>query len=145
MLYLVLVLLLSACTSRPPADPPDPTQTPIYSEATRELGVLAQQATQAFAKGNADEAAAKIEEAKPLMTRVLSVPHPTLAATEAAADLDDLYARMLLANRHYGWARLMFQKNVARWKHWQPVTADSQRRLKESQAGIAQCDLHIEE
>jgi hypothetical protein len=142
-LALAVSLLLGACGSAPVA-PRDPTQDTIYIEATRELTLIAKQATESYAAAKPDEAAAKIEEAKPLMARVLSVPHPTLAATEAAADLDDLYGRMLLANRHYGWARLMFQKNVARWRVWQPVTADTTRRLKDAQASIAECDRHIE-
>jgi hypothetical protein len=64
---------------------------------------------------------------------------------EAASDLDDLYGRMLLANRHYGPARLMFQKNVARWTHWRPQTDDSMARRKIAEAAVAECDRHIEQ
>ena len=78
------------------------------------------------------------------MSRLLSVPRPTLEATEAASDLDDLYGRMLLANRHYGWARLQFQKNLARWRHWQPETSETVRRLEKAKAAIAECDRHLE-
>jgi hypothetical protein len=93
--------------------------------------------------GRRDRAAAVIERAEPLMGRVLAVPRPTLAATQAASDLDQLYGRMLLDNRHYGWARLLFQKNLSRWKHWQPKTPDSERRLGQAQAAIAECDRHL--
>ena len=96
-----------------------------------------------FAAGNSDSAAAVIQKGQPLMARVLAVPQPTREATVAASDLDHLYGRMLLANRHYGWARLLFQKNLARWKHWQPQTPDSVRRLKQAEDSIAECDRHI--
>jgi hypothetical protein len=77
------------------------------------------------------------------MARLLSVPRPTLEAAEAASDLDQLYGRMLLSNRHYGWARLMFQKNLARWKHWQPQTPETSRRFQQAVSAIAECDKHI--
>jgi hypothetical protein len=64
---------------------------------------------------------------------------------EAAGDLDQLYGTMLLNNRHYGWARMMFQENLARWKHWRPATDESQRRLKQAEDAIAECDRHIVE
>jgi hypothetical protein len=78
------------------------------------------------------------------MKRLLSVQRPTLDAAEAASDLDDLYGRMLLANRHYGWARLQFQKNVARWKHWMPQTKETARRLKQAESAIAECDRRLD-
>jgi hypothetical protein len=59
---------------------------------------------------------------------------------EAVSDLDDIYARMLLRNRHYEWARQSFRKNATRWKYWKPQTPDTARRLKTAQDGIAECD-----
>jgi hypothetical protein len=50
---------------------------------------------------------------------------------------------MLLSNRHYGWARLQFQQNLSRWKHWTPQTPDTLRRLKEAETAIIECDRHI--
>ena len=44
---------------------------------------------------------------------------------ETVSDLDQLYGQMLLANRNYGWARLVFQKNRARWKTWKPATSET--------------------
>jgi hypothetical protein len=64
---------------------------------------------------------------------------------EAASDLDELYGKMLLSNRNYGWARLMFQKNVARWKHWNPRTPDTAARLKEAESEIVECDRRMSE
>lgn len=91
-------------------------------------------------KGDYDGAAALVTEGQPLQSKVLSVPRPTLQATQAAADLDQLYAAMLLRNKHYGWARLLFQKNISRWKNWTPATEDSARRLKLASDGIEECD-----
>jgi hypothetical protein len=62
---------------------------------------------------------------------------------EAASDLDQLYAKMLLDNRNFGWARLTYQKNASRWKNWRPQTDETARRLKLAQEGIAECDRRI--
>jgi len=93
--------------------------------------------------GKSDQAAALILKGEPLSKRLLSVPQPTLAATVAASDLDELYGRMLFSNRNYGWARLTFQKNLVRWKYWKPQTPETQAKLKEAEAAIASCDRHI--
>ena len=74
--------------------------------------------------------------------RIMLPPH---LATEAASDLDQLYAGMLLGNKNYGWARLTFQKNASRWKHWRPQTDGTARRLKLAQDGLAECDRRMEQ
>jgi len=38
---------------------------------------------------------------------------------------------------------MMFQKNVARWKHWTPKTAETARRLKQAESAIADCDRRM--
>ncbi len=101
------------------------------------------QATELFHKGKEDEAAALIQKGETSATRLLSVQHPTLAALEAVSDLDRLYGQMLFSNRNYGWARLLFQRNVARWKNLKPQTPESARRLKEAETAIAECDRRI--
>jgi hypothetical protein len=100
-------------------------------------------ANDAFRHGKPDDAAALIAKGEPLSSEVLSVPRPTLAAVESASDLDDLYGRMLLSNRHYVWAETLFQKNVARWKYWQPQTSETERRMKQAQTAVAECDRKI--
>jgi len=77
------------------------------------------------------------------MARVLAAQHPTLGAMEAASDLDQLYGQMLFANHNYGWARLFFQKNTARWKLWKPQTPETLQRLKQAEDAIVQCDARI--
>ena len=84
-----------------------------------------------------------VTEGQPLLNRLIAVPRPTLAAMEAASDLDDLYGRMLLRDHRYGWARLQFQKNAVRWKHWSPRTGATARRLQEAEARLAECDRLI--
>jgi hypothetical protein len=74
---------------------------------------------------------------------LLAAPLPTLAAMEAIADLDQVYGRMLIYNGYYGSARLLFQKNVTRWKNWKPPTPDTERRLKDANSAIAECDRHM--
>lgn len=101
------------------------------------------QAGELIRRGKSDEAAALIMKGEALSKKLISVPQPTLEATRAASDLDELYGRMLFSNRNYGWARLMFQKNLARWKSWQPRTPETEARLKQAEAAIAECDRRI--
>ena len=101
---------------------------------------MAREADAAFRGGKADDAAALIEKGEPIASDLLGVPRPTLAAAEATADLDDLYGRMLLSNRHYEWARFQFQKNFARWKYWRPQTPETTRRMQQAEAAVAECD-----
>lgn len=143
-LAILVISLLTACESAPPP-PRDATKEAWYAKSVEELATLNREAETAFATNKPDQAAALIEQGQPLMARVLTVAQPTLEATIAASDLDQLYGRMLLSNRHYGWARLQFQKNLARWKHWQPRTPDSARRQQQAEDAIAECDRHIVE
>lgn len=119
------------------------TSEPWYNQTVHQLAQMDRDAEAAFKDGKPDRASALIEQGEPLITKLFSVQHPTLEAAQAASDLDDLYGRMLLSNRHYGWARLQFQKNLSRWKHWTPQTADTQRRYKQALAEIDECDKHI--
>ena len=147
ILPLVLLVVLAGCDSRPVTPErraSDSSVEPWYGQTVDELTGLNRQAKELFRRGKSNEAAALITEGEPMSSRLLSVPHPTLAATEAASDLDELYARMLFSNRNYGWARLLFQKNLARWKYWRPQTRDTVDRLKQAEASIAECDRQME-
>lgn len=121
----------------------DPTSEKWYGETLSELSAINRQALDSFHSGKADEASALILKGEPLSKRLISVPKPSLAAAEAASDLDRLYGQMLYSNKNYGWARLLFQKNLARWKYWTPQTPETLGRLKEAQSEIAQCDRVI--
>jgi hypothetical protein len=139
-LALVGILVLAGSRPAPAPSKADPTEESWYGETTQQLATLNRQAERSLASGNSDAASAAILRGQPLEERLLSAVHPTLAATEAASDLDRLYGRMLLANRHYGWARLMFQKNLGRWRTWRPETDESHRRLQQAKDDIAACD-----
>ena len=148
--FLLFAALFSGCAPQPAPStrgtlPSDPTTENWYHDATAQLASLSREAEHLFREGKSDEAAAVITKAQPLMNRVLGVPRPTLSAMEAASDLDDLYGRMLLANRNYGWARLLFQKNLARWKRWKPETEETKRRWKLAESEIGECDRHLSE
>jgi len=148
LLSIAAALLLAACG--PPPAPvastrADPTQQLWYGEAVTQLAVLDRQAESLYQSGQSDEAAALVTKGESLATRILDVPRPTLAALETVSDLDQLYGQMLLANRNYGWARLVFQKNRARWKTWKPETSETERRLRLANSAIAECDRHLGE
>ena len=144
LLVILAAGFLASC-QQAPAPPRDATKEPWYRETVAQLTAMNRDADSAFAAGKPDRAAALIQEGQPLVARLLAVPHATLEAAVAASDLDDLYGRMLLSNRHYGWARLQFQKNLSRWKHWQPQTPETARLLKQAESAIAECDRHIVE
>ena len=134
--FLIFSALLAACAPAPapvPKPPPDPTTAAWYGPVTAQLASMNRQAEARLREGKSDPAAALITQGQPLSLRLLAAPHPTLAAMEAASDLDHLYATMLLGNQNYVWARLAFQKNVSRWKNWRPQTPDTARRLKSAQ------------
>jgi len=124
---------------------PDLTAEAWYGQTTERLIALNREAEHLLKTGRFDQAAARITEGQPLLNRLISVPRVPLAAMEAASDLDDLYGRMLLRNRRYGWARVVFQKNVARWKNWKPQTPETARRLKVAIAAVADCDRRLAE
>jgi hypothetical protein len=143
---LIATIMLTACAPSPaptPAAPKDETKEPWYSETEQQLAAQNRQAAQLWKGGNEDAAAKLIQDGEKLATKLLSVRNPTLAAMQDASDLDDMYGRMLLSNHNYGWARLFFQKNAARWRVWQPQTADTTARLKAAQSGIDECDRRI--
>lgn len=137
--------LLAACESAPPprAEQKDQTKEPWYSQLVEQLAAQNREVMRLEKEGKADAAAALIQQGEPMASRLLAVPRPTLAAMIDASDLDDLYGQMLLSNRNYGWARLFFQKNLARWKHWPEQTQDTAARLKQAQDAIAECDRRM--
>ncbi len=145
---LLVAALLSACAAAPPPStqaPKDETKEPWYAETVANLAAQNREAARLWKGGKADDAAALIQSGETLASRLLAVPRPTLAAMQDASDLDNLYGRMLFSNRNYGWARLFFQKNAARWKNWKPQSADTAARLKEAQTAIDECDRKIEQ
>lgn len=142
---LAVFLILAACGPAPPAAIHEEAALPEwYPQAVAQLNELNQRANAAFANGKSDNAAALIREAQSLQARVLSVRQPTLEGAEAAADVDDLYGRMLLANRHYAWAQMFFQKNRSRWKNWTPKTPETERRFKLAGSQIAECEKGLD-
>ncbi len=141
---LLAAALLTGCASKPVAPATsDPTQEPWYGQTVEQLAAINRDAEAAFQNHQPDQAAALIEKGQPLMKRVLDVRQPTLAAAEAASDLDDLYGRMLFSNRHYEWAEILFQQNRSRWRNWAHKTPETDRRLKQAESAIQECDKHI--
>jgi hypothetical protein len=138
-------LLYSGCA--PPAQvatpKTDPASEPWYAQTTERLTTMDRTAEQLFQAGRSQEAAAIVTSGQSLQSRLLTAPHPTLEAMEAISDLDRLYGEMLVSNGYYGSARLLFQKNVTRWRTWKPQTPETARRLKQANSAIAECDRHM--
>ncbi|MBZ5575806.1 MAG: hypothetical protein LAP40_04515 [Acidobacteriia bacterium] len=145
LLAIAAVALLAGCgpapveTSRVDAPSEDADR-----RSADELAALNRQVESLVQSGKSDAAAALLTKGESLANRLLAAPRPTIEAVEAISDHDDLYGRMLLANGNYGWARLMFQKNLVRWKVWKPQTAETERRRQLAQSAIAECDRHLE-
>jgi hypothetical protein len=138
-------VLFAGCGAAPPAQPVaqprlDPTKEEWYGPAAAELATMNLNAEKLLADGKSDEAAAIVKKGQVLENRLLSASEPTLAAMESSSDLDDLYGRLLMRTKQYGWARQVFQKNVIRWKNWKPQTAETARRLKTAITSVAECD-----
>jgi hypothetical protein len=144
---LVLTALAGCAPAPPPAEQPraDLTAADWYAPTIEQLAALNSEAEQMMKAGRYDEASAAIVKGQPLQSRLLEASQPTLAAMKAVADLDDLYGRMLLHNKQYGWARSMFQKNVTRWKHWKPESAETEQRLRVAMSQVAECDRRLTE
>jgi hypothetical protein len=143
--FLWFTLILVGCGSAPPPAPvaqakPDPTQEQWYAPAAAELAALNRDAEKLLGEGKSDEAAAVVKKGQALESRLLAAPEPSLEAMQSSSDLDDLYGRLLMRTKQYGWARQVFQKNVIRWKNWKPQTPDTTRRLKTAVAAVAECD-----
>jgi hypothetical protein len=145
-LLLAAVALLAGCgAGAPTAQVPkaDPTTGAWYAQSTARLGSMDRSAQQLFESGRKDEAAAIVQSALALHDRLLAAPRPTLAAMEAIADLDRIYGKLLISNGYFGEARLLLQKNITRWRTWKPQTPETERRLKEANSDIAECDRHM--
>ena len=139
-------MFMVSCAAPPPPPPKaavDPVTEAWYAPAVTELAGLNREAESLLQAGKADDAAARITKGQALGLRLLAAARPPLEAMEAAADNENLYAGMLLANKNFGWARLSYQKNVSRWKNWRPQTEETARRLKQAQDGIAEVDRRM--
>jgi hypothetical protein len=145
-MFLLAAAALAGCgPSAPAAKAPkvDPTTEAWYGESTQRLANLDRAAEQYFKAGRFPEVDSIVTSAQSLETRLLAAPRPTLEAMEAIADLDRIYGKRLVLNGYFGEARLLFQKNVTRWKTWKPHTPETDRRLQEANADIAECDKHM--
>ena len=143
--FILAAVLLYGCSTAPPDQPKaDPTTEASYSLGVQELASMGRQAEELLRDGKSDQAAAIVSNGQPLLGRLLAASRPTLAAMEAVSDFDQLYGRLLVGNGYFGSARLLFQKNVTRWKTWKPQTPETVRRLKLALDAIAECDQHMQ-
>jgi len=140
-------LLLTGCQSGPPVaavPKADPASDPGYREDEEKLAAMVAETRKLLGDGKGDAASALVVSGEEVAGRLLAIPKPSLNAMQSASDLDQIYGEMLLSNKRYGWARMLFQKNLARWRYWQPQTDDTMRRLNQARKAIAECDRHIQ-
>jgi len=151
MTRLIVFAAAAICWGCAPAPAPvetahtDPTAEAAYGQTVDQLATLTKQSQALFNAGRGDEASPILQRDQGLEARLLAAPRPTLAAMEASSDLDDLYGRMMMANKQYGWARDFFQKNAVRWKAWKPQTAETEKRRSEALARVAECERKMSE
>lgn len=136
------LLLLCSCAAPNKQAPPaaDPLQNADYRTSLERVQALNRQAYEHWRNGERDAAAQLLKQAQPLVQQLLESRRPPLAAFEAASDFDQLYAQLLMANRHFPWARQIFMTDVVRWRNWKPETDDTVRRRKAAEEGVAACD-----
>ena len=146
VLFLPALFLLAACGAPAPQKkaPVEPSKESWYQPAIEELRSVNAAIARFADAGEYDKAARAIIHGQELEAKLLSSSHPPLEAAIAVSDLEDIYGRMMLAQKKYGWARLVFQKNLARWKYWRPITDDSQARMERARQQIIECDRGIE-
>jgi hypothetical protein len=135
-------LLSAACTTPPPPERPrpDPATEAWYAATLEELQGLVRQAQSALNRKDLETAGDLVTQGQPLSERLLTAPRPTLPAMKAVSDLDQLYGELLLRKRHHGWARLLIQKDVARWKNWRPQTEETLALLKRAEDALNKID-----
>lgn len=141
----VVPVLLTAMCGCAPAPAPEQRPSPLvedvrYKQAEERVRRMNREAEKYLDAGHLAKASAAINDAEPYARILLAPTRPPLAAVEAVSDFDHLYGRSFLVSRNYVWARMMFQKNYARWKNWQPQTEETARRLAQAKAAIAECD-----
>src|SRR5664279_3932366 len=92
-------VLLPGCAPAPVEAPKvDPATEAWYPQTVERLATIDHAAERLFQNGKAQEAAAIVTSGQSLQNRLLTAPHPTLAAMEAIADLDQIYGKMLVSN-----------------------------------------------
>ena len=144
MLPALGLALLTACAPAPQQAPKvDPTSEAWYGPMVQRLAQIDVDAAVLAQSNRLQDAAVLVTSGQAMQIRLLSAPRPTLEAMQAIADLDQVYGHMLIANGFFGEARMLFQKNVTRWRTWKPQTPDTQNRLKLANDGIAECDKHM--
>ena len=145
LLTLVAAALLAGCGPAPTAQAPksDPTTESWYAQDTQRLANMDLAAAKLFHAGRNDDAAAIVQSGVAIQKRLLAAPRPTLEAMEAIADLDHVYGRLLISNGYFGDACMLFQKNVTRWRTWKQPNPDTERRLKEANDDIDECNRHM--
>jgi hypothetical protein len=145
MRFLLIPFALSLVACGPPEPKPkaDPLKSVSYTKALEKLQELNKGAREDLAAERSKDAADKVNEGQPAAAKLLSVSEPPLEAMLAVSDRDQLYAEMLMANRHWGFARQMMATEATRWKNWKPETDETRRRLKIAQDRIAECDKNL--
>jgi hypothetical protein len=141
---LLLTLIFAGCGKMaPPRAVTEAEAGDTYRKALSDLQRLNAEAAEFRKAKNLNAASDRITEGIVPAKILLAVREPSLAALEAVSDHDQMWAEMLMENRHFGHARQMWATEVARWKNYPNPAPSIQARLARAQKGIADCDRQL--
>lgn len=147
LLQAVLALVvLAGCESRP--DPKQQAGPQIDRSAQRaklaELEGANRQAWEHFRKHERTAAGDIVGRTDALSNNLIGGdPAPSIEIMRAVSDHDELYGRLLMANRHWGHARHIIAKIENRWRLWQPQDDESRKRRQAAIELMRECDRNL--
>lgn len=141
-----LALLLASCGS--PARPPQAAAPKIDRAAQRarlaELENANRAARELFDKGDRTAAGDIVGRTDAMAIALIGGdPSPSIEILRAVSDHDELYGRLLMANRHWGHARHILAKIENRWRLWQPQDDESRQRRAGALALMLECEKRM--
>lgn len=141
-----LALLLAACGS--PARAPQAAAPKIDRAAQRarlaELENANRAARELFDKGDRAAAGEIVGRTEAMAIALIGGdPSPSIEIMRAVSDHDELYGRLLMANRHWGHARHILAKIENRWRLWQPQDDESRKRRSGAITLMRECEQHM--
>lgn len=140
-----LALLASCGGDRPPAKPAAPALDRVRQRAQlAELESANRAAWDHYRQGNRTAAGDIVGRTDALSIGLMGGdPRPSIEIMRAVSDHDELYGRLLMANRHWGHARHILAKIENRWRLWQPQDDESRKRRADALVLMRECEQRM--